>query len=95
MSQAFASISEIEKTDVDTDDESVGADVVAADHHFAAEEFFLLISAQSGPSSSVAVQSRPADVEPHSPQGLLYVAAYANHVHPVHQLEVRLASANS
>ena len=78
--QASASMSDVEKTDLDTDAEPVGADLVAAERLFAPEEFFLPISSKSGPSSSVATRSRPVDVEPHSPQGLLYVAAYANHV---------------
>ena len=73
-------MSDVEKTVLDTDEEPVGADLVAADRLFAAEEFFLPISAQLGPSLGVTAQSRPAEVEPHSPQGLLYVAAYANHV---------------
>ena len=80
VAQAFASMSDAEATVLDTDEDPVGADLVAADRLFAAEEFFLPIATLSGLSSSVAVQCRPADVEPHSPQGLLYVAAYANHV---------------
>ena len=53
-----------------------GADVVAADHLFAAEEFFLLISAFSGSSSCVVVQSRPAGVDPFLLQRLLFFIVF-------------------
>ena len=79
-SQAFGTMSDVEATVLDTDEELVGADLVPADRLFAAEELFLPISSPSRLSSSVAAPSRPDDVAPHSPQGLLYVAAYANHV---------------
>ena len=45
-SQAFGTMSDVEATVLDTDEELVGADLVPADRLFAAEEFFLPISAQ-------------------------------------------------
>ena len=74
-------MSDVEGTVVDSDDEPVGVDLEPADRLFAAEEFFLPITSTSALGSNIVVQSRPANVPSDSPLGLLYVAAYANHVH--------------
>ena len=74
-------MSDVASTAMDSDVEPGGGSLPAAERLFAAEEFFLPITSTAALGTDIVVKGRPEDVGPNTPRGLLYVAAYANHVH--------------
>ena len=78
---SLGAMSDVEGTVMDTDEEEACGPPPAAERLFAAEEFYLPVTSTATLGTDIVVKGCPGDVPPHSPQGLLYVAAYANHVH--------------
>ena len=74
-------MSDAESTVMESDGEADAGPLPAAERLFAAEEFFLPVTSTAALGTDIVVRQRPDSVGPHTPEGLLYTAAYANHVH--------------